>query len=365
MNFSTLTKLLLVICLTAMIIPSAKAEGLQQKLKGYILLQVEENGEAWYINTEDQKRYYLKDGLIAYVVLREFGLGITNKNLNKIPVGVEDRFTDTDTDGDGLTDKLEEGLATDINNPDTDGDGYNDGIEVRNGYNPLGTENMSFNYNLVNQLKGKILLQVESRGEAWYINPTDGKRYYMQNGDAAYEIMRYLSLGITNQNLEQFQIGELQFGIEPTSDPEPSSDPDPDPEPAPDSDPSSKPTSDPTPDPISYPDPTGEFQISRTHQTTQEAAINRIDNYLEEIINKEYEQVTITDKYTEWNDNILNFSFTGKKLFITMEIKGQIIITDTEVKLGLDFPDIIKAFITEEAITEQIDKKFAEIFDLN
>ena len=34
---------------------------------------------------------------------------------------------------------------------------------------------------LSSRLKGKILLQTESHGEAWYINPKDGKRYYMSN----------------------------------------------------------------------------------------------------------------------------------------------------------------------------------------
>ncbi len=45
----------------------------------------------------------------------------------------------SDTDGDGLSDKVElERLGTDPNNIDSDGDGYSDGSEVINGYNPLG-----------------------------------------------------------------------------------------------------------------------------------------------------------------------------------------------------------------------------------
>jgi len=42
-----------------------------------------------------------------------------------------------DTDKDGLSDKIEEGLGTDMNNSDTDGDGYVDGVEVASGFNPL------------------------------------------------------------------------------------------------------------------------------------------------------------------------------------------------------------------------------------
>lgn len=61
---------------------------------GRILLQVEEHGEAWYVVPEIEQRYYLRDGDAAYEALRLFGLGITNDDLSKIPVGVEDRFVE-------------------------------------------------------------------------------------------------------------------------------------------------------------------------------------------------------------------------------------------------------------------------------
>lgn len=183
---------------------------LVSRLKGSILLQVQEHGEAWYVRPEDGMKYYMADGTSAYSMLRAFGLGITNADLAKISVGLETRFSDIDTDGDGLPDKLEEGLATDPNKADTDGDGVNDGTEILiTNTNPLGSGSLSFNQTLVSRLKGRIVLQVESRGEAWYINPKDGKRYYMKNGDAAYQIMRFLSVGITNDDLRKIGVGEL------------------------------------------------------------------------------------------------------------------------------------------------------------
>lgn len=58
---------------------------------------------------------------------------------------------------------------------------------------------------LLNRLKGKILLQVEAHGEAYYVYPKDGKRYYMANGNEAYRIMRYLGVGITNNDLDKIK----------------------------------------------------------------------------------------------------------------------------------------------------------------
>ena len=183
---------------------------LTNQVLGKILLQVEDHGEAWYVDPVLKLRYYLADGPTAYEALRKFGLGITNADLAKIPVGIEERFEDIDTDKDGLADKLEEGLGTDINKTDTDGDGVSDYEEVINeSTNPLGTGNIAYNTALINRLLGRIVLQVESRGEAWYINPADGRRYYMKDGDAAYQIMRFLSLGITNENIYKIDIGNL------------------------------------------------------------------------------------------------------------------------------------------------------------
>ena len=131
---------------------------LVQKLKGYILLQVESYGKAWYVNSADGKRYYMKDGPIAYEMMRRFSLGITNANLARLPQEGENKAYPT----------------------------------------------------ALNSLKGKILLQVEAHGEAWYVHPKTGIRYYMKDGEAAYTLMRYHSLGITNSDLEKIPEGSLQ-----------------------------------------------------------------------------------------------------------------------------------------------------------
>ncbi len=62
---------------------------------------------------------------------------------------------------------------------------------------------------LSSKLKGRILLQVESRGEAWYVNPKDSKRYYMADGSEAYNIMRTLGVGITNNDLDKIKVNKI------------------------------------------------------------------------------------------------------------------------------------------------------------
>lgn len=179
-----------------------------KRLSGYILLQVEDKGKAWYVNPKDYKRYYLADGAAAYKIMRQAGVGITDVDLRKIPIGVDGRFAKNDSDGDLLPDGLETAIGTDPKKSDTDGDGYLDGAEISNGFSPTSAGVLPVDKIFANQQKGKILLQVQKNGEAWYVNPADGKRYYLGDGELAFQIMRYLSLGISNQNLNTISIGQ-------------------------------------------------------------------------------------------------------------------------------------------------------------
>lgn len=182
------------------------------RLRGHILLQVEDKGQAWYVDADSNERYYLADGRSAYQALQAFGLGISDADLEKIPVGLNDQFVFTDTDSDGLPDQLEASLGTDPNDQDSDNDGLSDKQELLNGYDPRGSRRFAISTALVDRLKGKILLQVQKHGEAWWINPEDGMRYYLKDGDAAYNIMRFLSLGIKNTDLQQIGVGSLEAG---------------------------------------------------------------------------------------------------------------------------------------------------------
>ncbi|MCX6744653.1 MAG: thioredoxin domain-containing protein [Candidatus Parcubacteria bacterium] len=151
-------KFLILFLLILILLPLTTNAAIMDTVRGMILLQVEANGEAWYVNPADSSRYYMKDGTVAYQMMRNFGLGIVDFDLNKIPA---------------VTDTTAMKIST--------------GVCASN--------------SMANRLKGKIVLQVEQHGEAWYIYPKTCQRIYMKDGAAAYEIMRFLGLGISNINL--------------------------------------------------------------------------------------------------------------------------------------------------------------------
>jgi hypothetical protein len=125
---------------------------LVSRTKGYILLQTESHGEAWYVDPMTAKRYYMKDGSTAYQMMRSFGLGVSEGDYAKIVNG---------------------------------------------------------DISLKNRLIGRIVLRAQAHGEAYYIHPKTLSVYYLQNGDEAYRIMRLYSLGITNADLSKIPTSEI------------------------------------------------------------------------------------------------------------------------------------------------------------
>lgn len=178
---------------------------LYEKLKGKILLKVEDLGRAYYVHPTEKKGYFLNTAADAFAVMREQGIGITNSDLAKIPIGIRE-LDGSDSDGDGLTDAMEDALNTNKNAKDSDMDGYEDKFEITNSYDPSAKNvKMQYDYNFAQATAGKIFLQVQNKGEAWYVNPSDNKRYFLGRPADAYDVMRFLSLGINNQNFESLK----------------------------------------------------------------------------------------------------------------------------------------------------------------
>lgn len=199
-------KILLTSLIFWIILPNiAKSDN---NLAGRILLQIEDKGQAWYVYPTDEKRYSMGRPADAFNLMKKLGAGISNKDLEKIPIGFPiNNYLDSDTDG--LYDNLEDTIGTDKNKADSDGDGYSDKTELTNGYNPLGSGKQTIDKKFTQINSGKIFLQVEKNGEAWYVEPITQKRYFLGRPDDAFKIMQTFGLGITNADLEKISIGYL------------------------------------------------------------------------------------------------------------------------------------------------------------
>lgn len=186
---------------------SAAVASIGNKMKGRILLQVQDHGEAWYIGLNGMK-YYMGRPEDAFELMRSLGVGVTNQDLKKIEIAYSG-FGGVDSDGDGLSNAIETAIGTNINNKDSDGDGYSDKEELTGKYNPTGTGRLGFDVAFAKKQAGKILLQVESRGEAWYISPLDNKRYFLGRPGDAFSVMRYLGVGASTNDIYRIPTDEV------------------------------------------------------------------------------------------------------------------------------------------------------------
>ena len=117
-------------------------------LAGRILLQVEKNGQAWYVDPVSNKRAFLGRPTDAFNAMRSFGLGVSNADLSKIRQSTVRR----------------------------------------------------------QKFSGRILLQVEAGGAAFYVNPSDLALYYLGRPADAFVVMRNLALGVNNNDLFKISV---------------------------------------------------------------------------------------------------------------------------------------------------------------
>lgn len=168
------------------------------RILGNIVLRVQKNGEAYYVNPAKKSLNFLGRPDDALKVMKGEGVGIATSDLKKIPIGLS-QAVGSDTDGDGLSDLMEDAIKTDKNKKDTDNDGFEDKSEIAGGYDPIkgGGVKMQTDAGFAKKQKGKIFLQIQDNGEAWYINTKDEKRYFLGRPADAFSIMRFLGIGIT------------------------------------------------------------------------------------------------------------------------------------------------------------------------
>jgi len=118
-------------------------------LNGRILLQVQDKGQAWYVNPVNSRRYYLGRPEDAFSVMRSLGLGVSSADLN------------------------------------------------------------SFAGQVPARLAGRILLKVQDKGQAYYVDPIQLKLYYLGRPTDAFNVMRSRGLGITNSDLATIPIASI------------------------------------------------------------------------------------------------------------------------------------------------------------
>lgn len=149
MNRKIISYLVVIAVAAALAAPASAAT--KHHLNGRALLQVENKGQLWFV-TASGERFALSSPYDALRLMRLYGLGINDRDLAKIPAYGQPRPAAQD-------------LA------------------------------------LTRRLAGQILIAVQDKGRAWYVNPVDNLRYELGRPQEAYGLFRQIALGINNKDI--------------------------------------------------------------------------------------------------------------------------------------------------------------------
>jgi uncharacterized protein YkwD len=117
-------------------------------LRGLILINVDFNGEAWYVSPADATRYYLGRPLDALNAVKKLALGVTKNDV------------------------------------------------------------ASFQAKIPARLLGKVVMAVDDAGKAYYLNPRDSKVYYLGSPANMLAVMKRVGTGIRSTDLDKILIAK-------------------------------------------------------------------------------------------------------------------------------------------------------------
>lgn len=144
-----------------LVLPSSSGNlnsGISEALKGRFLLLTEQNNEAWYADPTTGKIHYLGRPADAFEFLKSLALPISNANLSRL-----------------------KGEGARVNIVDE---------------------------SLAKQLSGRILEQIEDKGQIWYVWPENFQRYFIDRPEDAQRLFEDLGQEIDLETFSSLQLSD-------------------------------------------------------------------------------------------------------------------------------------------------------------
>ncbi len=106
------------------------------------------------------------------------------------------------------------------------------------------------------------------------------------------------------------------------------------------------------------------MNIKLPHHTTKENAIKKIDSVLDNLMKAELPAgVQLKKPQKSWSGNKMDFSFKAAKgMLLSVSISGTVTVSETDVEMVSDLPDIVKTLMSEEQIKAVIVQEFKKLF---
>jgi hypothetical protein len=96
------------------------------------------------------------------------------------------------------------------------------------------------------------------------------------------------------------------------------------------------------------------MRIEQTHSLGQKAARSRIDQFLDQLVQKPPGGVTVKDAQRSWEGNRMTFSFTAARGFLGTSIKGTMDVTDEKVVVESELPSLVRNLLGEDRVRQAL-----------
>ena len=181
------------------LIDSVSAE---ERLSGRFLVRMENSSNFFYIDPQLKEVISLEGADYAYSFFKKHAKKLLPNELKKIPIGFVGGVA-IDSDNDGLSDSIEKEIGTNVYKFDTDYDGISDKEEVINHSDPKAAGKIRADETLVGSAIGNFLVKEGSDEAMWYLNPSDGRRYFVNNPSHINDIVNDLGVLITEKEFKE------------------------------------------------------------------------------------------------------------------------------------------------------------------
>jgi len=74
-----------------------------------------------------------------------------------------------------------------------------------------GKTNDIINDKLAERLSGKLLLQTQLRGQLWYVNPADHKRYYLGKENEAFRFIQRIAISTSSEQMVDYEYFDQKY----------------------------------------------------------------------------------------------------------------------------------------------------------
>lgn len=105
------------------------------------------------------------------------------------------------------------------------------------------------------------------------------------------------------------------------------------------------------------------MRIEQPHTLGQAAAISRIDQFLEKLVQNPPGGVTVKDAQRDWNGNRMSFSFTAAKGFLGTTVRGVMDVLDDKVVVESELPSLVRNLLGEDRIRHVIANELGKMLE--